>query len=156
MAQQTKNTGPITLKCDGSWDPCQKKQFCAKIKIMNERMKADGNQYWQKRPVTPEMSVQKATHQKAYRKANPPEQGQGDWTHDCAKADVASGKRQVEPDHTREVQLGGNVAGPFLWLDSEVNNKMGRDICNKTKKTKTRKNYRVTGFKGVCKPKCPK
>ena len=46
---------------------------------------------------------------------------------DCAKTDKPL-ENNMEADHVLEVQLGGRVAGPFLWLDAEVNQSSGRQI----------------------------
>jgi hypothetical protein len=60
---------------------------------------------------------------------------------DCAKTDDPLGKG-MEADHVQEVQLGGSVKGPFLWLDKAVNGASGRQIYQQSKT-----NPNPSGFK---------
>ena len=46
---------------------------------------------------------------------------------DCAKTNDPLGNG-MQADHAIEVQLGGSVKGPFIWLDGAVNGASGRQI----------------------------
>jgi hypothetical protein len=129
--------GVVELRCEDGWTDCQKKQMKAKAEHMDKQAKATPGGL-STRP-TSQLSKLKSGWQRKYARdwnnpnpkgwwpkqspANQPSQ----FYDDCAKTDdpLAAG---MEADHMQEVQLGGNVMGPFRWLDGEVNGASGRQI----------------------------
>jgi hypothetical protein len=147
MAQATKRLDEITFKCKDEWTPCQKKQWCAKIKDLKKlAAKQPGGLSFKN--VTAKMKRAKKNAQARYRNNNPPEQNKGEWTDECAKKT----KKPVQPDHIHEVQLGGHVDGPLRWLDSSVNTSVGATIENAGAAGVNP----VRKFKSVCSPPCPR
>jgi hypothetical protein len=140
----------IILRCEDGWSDCQKKQMRAKAEKMDAIATKKGS--FQTRG-TKKLSAAKCSWQKKYAKDWNKENPEG-WpsfynpskqtTHfydDCAKtSDPLAAKMQA--DHVQEVQLGGSVKGPFLWLDGAVNGASGRQIYQQSKK-----NPNPTGFK---------
>ena len=142
---------PIELECDPTWTDCQKKQMKAKAAKMDAIAK--------KRPGglrtrgTVKLSAAKASWQakfaRDWNKANPkgwwgfsdPSKQKDHFYDDCAKTDDPLGAG-MQADHVHEVQLGGHVGGPFLWLDGAVNGASGRQI----KAARDAGNTSPTGF----------
>lgn len=135
--QLSVNPGIIVLQCEEGWTPCQKRQMKAKADAMDQAA-AQAKGGLQTRS-TKQLSHLKSGWQKKYardwNKPNPsgwtdarnPAKQPSQFYDDCAKTDdpLAAG---MQADHVVEVQLGGNVAGPFRWLDGAVNGASGRQI----------------------------
>lgn len=129
-------TGPIELECDPNWNDCQKKQMKAKAAKMDAAAKQKGSLQTRS---TSKLSAAKASWQgkfaRDWNKPNPegwpafsdPSKQPEKFYDDCAKTNdpLANG---MQADHAVEVQLGGNVKGPFIWLDGAVNGASGRQI----------------------------
>jgi hypothetical protein len=129
----------IVLECDPNWTDCQKTQMKAKAARMDAiaKKKVGGLQT----RGTVKLSAAKASWQKKFARdwnkpdpsgwyafSNPSKQG-GHFYDDCAKTDDPLGAG-MQADHVHEVQLGGHVSGPFLWLDGAVNGASGRQILD--------------------------
>ena len=131
----------MVLKCEDGWTDCQKKQMKAKASRMDGIAK-------QKKDLptrsTKKLSAAKSSWQKKFardwNKPNPegwpsfskPSAQKSHFYDDCAKTDDPLGN-EMEADHVLEVQLGGSVKGPFLWLDKKVNGASGRQIYQQSK-----------------------
>jgi len=140
----------IVLECEPGWSDCQKKQMKGKAAAMDAVAK-------QKGPLptrgTKDLRDIAAGWQKKYardwRKAAPkgwppsrnPANQPTQFYDDCAATTDPLGNG-MEADHIQEVQLGGNVGGPFRWLDREVNGSSGRQI----KAARSAGNTAPTGF----------
>lgn len=137
VLQAPKPMGVIVLECEEGWSDCQKKQMKGKADAMDKAAKSSKG--GMKTRSTKHLSHLKSCWQKKYaRDWNKPDP-KGWWDSrnpakqprqfydDCAKTDdpLAAG---MEADHVIEVQLGGHVAGPFRWLDGDVNGASGRQI----------------------------
>ena len=109
-------SGVIKLKCKDEWDDCQKKQMCTKVASLNKSTPL------KKQPVTPAIKAAKKKYQAQYREENPIPGGS--WTDDCAKT---NGK-PADADHVTDVQWGGDVKGPFEYLDMSVNRSIGKQM----------------------------
>jgi len=129
-------TGPIVLECDPNWTDCQKKQMKAKAAKMDAAAKQKGS--LQTRSTKKLSSAKKSWQQKFARdwnKPNPegwpsfsdPSKQARHFYDDCAKTDDPLGNN-MQADHAVEAQLSGNVKGPFIWLDADVNGASGRQI----------------------------
>jgi hypothetical protein len=108
--------GVVILKCKDEWDSCQKKQMCTKAHTLNKTAPL------KKQAITPAIKAAKKKYQADYRTSNPIPGGQ--WSNDCAKT---NGK-PVDADHVIDVQWGGNVKGPFEYLDMSVNRSIGKQM----------------------------
>jgi hypothetical protein len=150
--QQPVMAGVIELECEPGWSECQKKQMKAKAARMDAIAKQSGS--LQTRSTAGALrkaaDTWAAKFARDWNNPNP----QGAWpdfanpskqtSHfydDCAITDDPLGNN-MQADHVQEVQLGGNVRGPFLWLDAEVNGASGRQI----KAARARGVTEVTGF----------
>lgn len=134
--------GTITLRCEGGWSDCQKRQMQAKAdkldSIAKKGMAKGRSTYKDGRPTIQRKNGNgwAAKFARDWNKANP--QGWPDdlsnpglqtekFYDDCAKTDDPLGNN-MEADHIHEMQLGGRAQGPFLWLDRDVNGASGRQI----------------------------
>jgi hypothetical protein len=125
---------PMVLRCEDGWTDCQKKQMKAKA----AKMKGAPTR------GTKKISAAKCSWQKKFardwNKPSPegwpsfynPSMQKSHFYDDCAKTGDPLGNN-MEADHVQEVQLGGSVKGPFLWLDREVNGASGRQIYQQSK-----------------------
>ncbi|MFN7920251.1 MAG: hypothetical protein U0Q16_09150 [Bryobacteraceae bacterium] len=149
--------GVIKLKCDDGWNDCQKRQARAKVARLNElarknngltrratagavrdvgnswaaKYRSDFNRIANGEPT----SSLEFTHPEA----TPPKGTSADFMDDClyqqwirdGKPDSSSAPLdKASPDHIRDLQWGGHVQGPMVWLDREVNEKLGRDMSS--------------------------
>lgn len=143
-------TGPIELECKPGWTDCQKKQMKAKAAKMDAAAKQSGS--LQTRSTT-KLSAAKASWQQKFARdwnkpnpegwppfSDPSKQGEKFYD-DCAKTSDPLGQG-MQADHVLEVQLGGSVKGPFLWLDGTVNGESGRQI----KSARSAGNTNPSGF----------
>lgn len=135
--QAPTGVGIIVLTCESGWTPCQKKQMRAKAARMDAAAKQKGGLGTRGTAGR----LRKAANSWAAKFArdwnNPSPSGwppfsdpasqQSHFYDDCAQTNDPLGNN-MEADHVQEVQLGGNVKGPFLWLDGEVNGASGRQI----------------------------
>jgi hypothetical protein len=149
MQKTERAAGEIIFRCKEEWDKCQLSQWCRKITALNKLAGQQGG--LKKVAKTATVDYLKEEAQADYREDNDPETGEGDWYDDCAKKDAAKDGQNVQPDHIHEVQLGGDVDGPFKWLDASVNGSVGATINN----TKTKKRERIHKFTRVCDRVCP-
>lgn len=149
--QSPSAVGVIVLECDSSWSDCQKAQMKGKAAKMDAAAKARGS--LTARPTAG--ALRKAANgwaakfardwnkaaPKGWPPASDPSKQTSHFYDDCAKttAPLAAG---MEADHVLEVQLGGRVAGPFLWLDGDVNGASGRQI----RSARAAGNNNPTGF----------
>jgi hypothetical protein len=129
--------GVIVLECEEGWTDCQKKQMKGKADAMDAAAKKSKGGL-PSRPTT-HLSHLKSGWQKKYArdwaKAAPrgwpesrnPAKQDSQFYDDCAKTDDPLGAG-MQADHVVEVQVGGNVGGPFKWLDGDVNGASGRQI----------------------------
>lgn len=129
--------GVIVLECEEGWSDCQKKQMKGKADAMDKAAKTTKGGL--KTRSTKHLSHLKSGWQKKYardwNKPDPkgwpdsrnPAKQPTQFYDDCAKTDDPLGAG-MEADHMIEVQLGGNVGGPFRWLDGDVNGASGRQI----------------------------
>ncbi len=136
--QAPAGVGIIVLKCEDGWTDCQKKQMKAKAAKMDALAKQRTGGF-STRSTSQLRKIAKgwqAKYARDWNKANPagwpvasrnPANQPSQFYDDCAKTDDPLGAG-MEADHVQEVQLGGNVGGPFLWLDGEVNGSSGRQI----------------------------
>lgn len=132
--------GVIVLECDAAWTDCQKKQMKAKAAKMDAIAKEKGG--LQARSTAGALrkaaDTWAAKFARDWNKPDPntatrwpdfsdPSKQSTHFYDDCAKTDDPLGNN-MQADHALEVQLGGNVRGPFLWLDADVNGASGRQI----------------------------
>ena len=129
--------GVVTLRCEDDWTPCQKKQMKAKAAKMDAVAKAKGA--LATRPtaglIRKNADSWAAKFGRDWNNPNPkswpsfsdPSKQESHFYDGCAKTDDPLGDN-MQADHVQEVQLGGNVKGPFLWLDADVNQASGRQI----------------------------
>jgi hypothetical protein len=140
--------GVIVLRCEDGWTDCQKKQMKAKADAMDAAAKRKPGGL-DTRSTTKLEKLKKgwqAKYARDWNKSSPkgwadvhnPAKQPSQFYDDCAKTDdpLAAG---MEADHVQEVQLGGNVRGPFRWLDGAVNGASGSQI-------------RAARAKGITKP----
>jgi len=148
--QAPTGVGVIVLECEEGWTPCQKKQMKAKAAAMDDIAKAKGG--LSTRPTSQIRALAKGWQGKYARdwnKSNPtgwtqatnPANQSTQFYDDCAKTDDPQGAH-MEADHIQEVQLGGHIAGPFRWLDRDVNGSSGRQI----KSARSKGTTNPTGF----------
>jgi hypothetical protein len=137
------STGVIVLTCEEGWNDCQKKQMKAKAAKMNAVAKKRGGLKTRRTAgkLRDRADAWAAKFAQDWKKLNPnesartlrwpdssnPSKQKTHFYHDCAKTDDPLGAN-MQADHVQEVQLGGGVRGPFLWLDGEVNGASGRQI----------------------------
>lgn len=149
-------SGIVKIRCRNDWDDCQKKQMCAKVNALNKAAPLKRRSYVSKSQHRRIKRAKKSWQQKYHsdwNKPSPqgwspntmPKGGSGEYLHSCAEK---NGK-PLEADHVIEVQLDGNVRGPFKWLDSSVNGQSGREINSYMKKHGIEE---ATSFKADC---CP-
>ena len=146
--------GVIVLECDPSWTDCQKKQMKAKAAKMDTITKEKGS--LQTRSTAG--AIRKAANSWAakfardWKKPDPnkstrwpessdPSKQDSHFYDECAKSDDPLANN-MQADHVLEVQLGGSVRGPFLWLDADVNGASGRQI----RSARSKGNTSPTGF----------
>lgn len=137
VVQQPVGTGVITLECDPSWSPCQKKQMKAKAAKMDAAAKKKGALSTRSTAgrIRKAANSWAAKFARDWNKPSPkgwpsfsdPSKQDSHFYDDCAKTNDPLGNN-MEADHVQEVQLHGNVKGPFLWLDADVNGASGRQI----------------------------
>lgn len=143
--------GEVRLKCEDGWSDCQKKQMKSKAAHMDALAKqkpaglstrstsqlrkiAGG---WQKKFARDWNRPAPTGWPPSRNPANQPSQ----FYDDCAKTNDPLGA-DMEADHVQEVQLGGNVGGPFRWLDATVNGSSGSQI----KSARSKGNTNPTSF----------
>lgn len=130
-------SGVIVLECKSDWTPCQKKQMQAKAAKMDAEAKARGGLSTRSTAgrIRKAADSWAAKFARDWKKSNPtgwpqfsdPSSQDTHFYDDCAKTDDPLGN-DMQADHMVEVQLGGHVKGPFLWLDAAVNGASGRQI----------------------------
>ena len=129
--------GVVELRCQDGWTDCQKKQMKSKADKMDKLAKQkksglSGRSTSQLRKIA---KGWQAKYARDWNKPNPkgwppsrnPANQPTQFYDDCAKTNDPLGAG-MEADHVQEVQLGGNVGGPFLWLDATVNGSSGSQI----------------------------
>ena len=143
--------GIIDLECKDGWTECQKKQMKAKAAQMNATAKKKGG--LSTRPTAGRIrdaaDSWAAKFGRDWNKSNPknwqefsdPSKQKTHFFDDCAKTDDPKGNN-MQADHVHEVQLGGRVEGPFLWLDAKVNGASGGQI----KSARSQGATKITGF----------
>ena len=131
----------MVLTCEDDWTDCQKRQMQAKAAKMDSIAQKKGGLTTR---GTKKLSAAKTSWQAKFARDwnNPDPKGWPEFynpkmqeTHfydDCAKTDDPLAKG-MQADHVQEVQLGGSVKGPFLWLDKDVNGASGRQIFQQSK-----------------------
>lgn len=135
--QAPTGVGIIVLECEDGWTPCQKKQMKAKASAMDKlaKPKQGGLSTRGTSQLRKRAKGWQAKYARDWNKSNPkgwwpsqnPANQPSQFYDDCAKTDDPLGAG-MEADHIQELQLGGHVAGPFRWLDGEVNGSSGRQI----------------------------
>lgn len=143
--------GEITLRCLEGWSPCQKKQMKAKAEAMDVAAKKRKGGL-KTRPTSQLRKIAEGWQRKYARDWNTnrtmgwgskaPCLQQSQFYDECARTDDPL-EDEMEADHVVELQLGGNVNGPFRWLDAQVNQASGNQI----KSARARGITHVTGFK---------
>jgi hypothetical protein len=150
--QAPAGVGIIVLECEDGWTPCQKAQMKGKAAAMDQAAKTSKGGL-QTRSTSKLRRAAKGWQAKYARDWNNP--SPSGWTvasrnpanqptqfyDDCAKTDDPLGAG-MQADHIQEVQLGGNVGGPFRWLDGTVNGSSGNQI----KAARARGITQPTGF----------
>lgn len=158
VSQGSSNPQTITLKCDESWDECQKKQMkakAAKLDALGKQKKIKPRStYADGKPTLARKNGNgwAAKFARDWNKADPtgwpdasnPAKQDKHFYDDCARTDDPKA-RKMQADHVHEMQLGGKAHGPFLWLDKEVNEASGRQI-----KEQLKKNPEPTAFDADC------
>ncbi|VWX55964.1 hypothetical protein VARIO8X_110052 [Burkholderiales bacterium 8X] len=158
MAQQTfvKKVGPITIKCNQDWTPCQREQACSKVRRMHERCKAERprglrNISKQIDGQTDSLRMRYLANREEGNKLAAKYQG-SNYAADCMKpipGRAENNGRPTNADHVLEIQFGGAPGGPFMVLDAAVNKSIG---------TQLNKCGNVTHLTGVkaqnCAPEC--
>lgn len=111
------------LSCRADWDPCQKRQMCAKVNHLNTQVPIIT------RAVTDEMKTEKEAAQKRFRREFPADEAvrTAPWANRCGKT---NGKA-LDADHKLEVMFGGATEGPLWWLDASVNQSLGAQGNNR-------------------------
>lgn len=134
------NIGSIEIRCENGWTECQKKQMKSKVEKMDALAKGRPGGL----PTRSTSELRKAAKgwqakfAREWNNHNPPRAGcwpaaanpanQTKYFYDdCAKTSNPVGAG-MEADHIHEIQLGGRISGPFLWLDGEVNGSSGNQI----------------------------
>jgi len=154
FSQMAVVPGAIELECEDGWTDCQKKQMKAKAAKMDAIAREKGGLTTRrtKGALRDAADTWQAKFWRDWNKTDPneytrwpefadPSKQSSHFYDDCAKTDdpQAAG---LEADHVQEVQLGGRVRGPFMWLDGAVNGASGRQI----KAARIRGINKVTGF----------
>jgi uncharacterized Zn-binding protein involved in type VI secretion len=135
--QAPSGVGIIVLECESGWTDCQKKQMKAKAAKMDAAAKAKGSLTARSTAGRLRQNANgwAAKFARDWNKPSPsgwppasnPASQSSHFYDDCAKTTDPLGAG-MQADHVQEVQLGGRVAGPFLWLDGAVNGASGRQI----------------------------
>jgi uncharacterized Zn-binding protein involved in type VI secretion len=150
--QAPAGVGIIVLECEDGWTPCQKAQMKGKAAAMDQAAKKSkgGLSTRSTSKLRKAAKGWQAKYARDWNNPNPkgwtvasrnPANQPTQFYDDCAKTDdpLAAG---MEADHIQEVQLGGNVGGPFRWLDGTVNGSSGNQI----KAARARGITQPTGF----------
>jgi len=127
----------VTLECEPGWTPCQKEQMKAKAANMDAAAKSRGTLTTRSMAgrIRNAADTWAAKFGRDWDKddtkgwpgfADPAGQ-QNQFYHPCAETDDPLGDN-MQADHAVEVQCGGSVKGPFIWLDADVNGASGRQI----------------------------
>lgn len=152
--QPAQTVGVITLQCDPKWTPCQKEQARAKVAKLNDAAKANppglarrstvgrlrdlGNTWAAKfRKDFTKLATGQPPSQFKFVVGRNPSGDEDDFMSPCLHKEWEDAGKpganspplsNASPDHVRDIQWGGHVEGPLVWLDSEVNEKLGRDM----------------------------
>jgi hypothetical protein len=136
VVQAPVTANVIVLQCDSNWTPCQKEQMKAKAAKMDDMAKKKAIQTrGTAGRIRKAANTWAAKFARDWNNPNPqgwpafadPSKQSSHFYHGCAKTNDPLGNN-MQADHVQEVQLGGSVKGPFLWLDAEVNGASGRQI----------------------------
>jgi hypothetical protein len=146
--QQPTPFGVITLECEPGWSPCQKAQMKAKANRMDQMAK-QGKLSGRATSAAGKPTLARkngngwaAKFARDWNKSNPsgwsdrsnPSKQPQHFYDPCAQTGDPLANN-MEADHVHEMQLGGHAAGPFLWLDRDVNGASGRQIREARKAT---------------------
>jgi len=152
--QAVQTVGIINLECDPNWTPCQKEQARAKVAKLNQAAKSNppglarrstvgrlrdlGNTWAAKfRKDFTKLATGAPQSKFGFTVGRDPSGDKDDFMSDCLHDEwEKAGKpgadkaplNSASPDHIRDIQWGGHVQGPLVWLDSDVNEKLGRDM----------------------------
>ncbi len=138
--------GTYEIECDvknkkADWEPCDFKQFCAKIEAMNRRRRRRGRKMRRQRPRTKSKRSAKrrrdgndyaADFRDRWNAREIPKTGRKEdyFYHKCAYQDQSKNGTDVSsfsPDHIEEIQVGGKPCSPqnIKWLSTKVNGSIG-------------------------------
>jgi len=137
-------SGVVRLKCKSEWTDCQRKQFCSKVRHLDrEARKAKeagkGGSWW--RPISDKMKLEKENAQARFKRKYRKPAADSKYYDKCAK----KSNKKIQADHKRDVQMGGNVNGPFLYLDASVNTSVGRQIDSVRPRPRPAKGFSAPG-----------
>ena len=149
------SAGVIHLECDPNWDDCQKAQAREKVRRMDQLAKQknglrrrstvgktrDLGNTWAAKFRSDFNRIAEGRPPSSLRFTAPgvsgPTGGGGDFMHPCLSnqwtqsgqaGSNSSPLNACSPDHVQDLQWGGHVQGPLVWLDRDVNEKLGRDM----------------------------
>jgi hypothetical protein len=131
-------------RSDGSkWSKCDYDQYCAKVAEVNKQLNNDTDAI-SSNPVARTATagaireagnVAAAAFRSAWKEVVPlgmmsRTEKKAHFYHDCAYDDSNEGRdvSTFQPDHVQELQLGGDISGPFKWLTSHVNGSIGSSL----------------------------
>jgi hypothetical protein len=155
LDSMTVSAGVIQLECDPDWDDCQKEQAREKVRRMDQLAKQKnglrrrstvgntrdlGNTWAAKFRSDFNRIAENKPRSKLVFTApgvSGPTGTSSDFMHPCLSeqwrrsgegGSNSSPVNACSPDHVQDLQWGGHVQGPLVWLDRDVNEKLGRDM----------------------------
>jgi hypothetical protein len=143
-------SGPVTVRCDPAWTPCQKAQAKAKVESMNKlcplnrkagisapdglasSLRDLGNAGAKAfKSLLKAQLAGKTGKSEWLPRSRFPKGDSSDLMHPCMADELKKDPKAIDgwsADHVQDLQFGGKWYGPLKMLDSEVNSSLGNQM----------------------------